>query len=152
MLGFDRFDNQFVDRRSAGQWQCHYRFRCQSMSNVPGITRTAVIMSPSNVLLNTLASIPYIFNRCESRQRTRHVYWKPPGGCRKIVPGCQHLYYYRRRVCVCVCVCTIWPISARTISFRHQTSRKFFSHSNFPMPYLWTAFCVPLSFVFYEKQ
>ena len=50
------------------------------------------------------------------------------------------------------CVCTIWPISARTTSFRHQTSRKFFSHSNFPIPYLWTAFCVPLSFVFYEKQ
>ena len=50
------------------------------------------------------------------------------------------------------CVCNIWPISARTPSFRHQTSRKFFSHSNFPIPYLWTAFCVPLSFVFYEKQ
>ena len=63
-----------------------------------------------------------------------------------------HLYYYRRRVCVCVCVCKIGPISARTLSFRHQTSRKFFSHSNFPIPYLWTAFCVPLSFVFYEKQ
>ena len=50
------------------------------------------------------------------------------------------------------CVCKIWPISARTLSFRHQTSRKFFSHSNFPIPYLWTAFCVPLSFVLYEKQ
>ena len=55
-------------------------------------------------------------------------------------------------VCVCVCVCKIGPISARTLSFRHQTSRKCFSHSNFPIPYLWTAFCVPLSFVFYEKQ
>ena len=55
-------------------------------------------------------------------------------------------------VCVCVCVCKIGPISARTLSFRHQTSRKFFSHSNFPIPYLWTAFCVPLSFVFYEKN
>ena len=54
--------------------------------------------------------------------------------------------------CVCVCVCKIGPISARTFSFRHQTSRKFFSHSTFPIPYLWTAFCVPLSFVFYEKQ
>ena len=54
------------------------------VASVPGsINRTAVIMSPSNVLLNTLASIPYIFNRCESRQRTRHVYWKPLGGCRK---------------------------------------------------------------------
>ena len=28
----------------------------------------------------------------------------------------------------------------RTLSFRHQTSRKFFSHSNFPIPYLWTTF------------
>ena len=54
--------------------------------------------------------------------------------------------------CVCVCVCKIGPISARTLSFRHQTSRNFFSHSNFPIPYLWTAFLVPLSFVFYEKQ
>ena len=26
----------------------------------------------------------------------------------------------------------------------------FFTY-NFPIPYLWTAFCVPLSFVFYEK-
>ena len=34
---------------------------------------------------------------------------------------------------------------------RHQTSRKFFSHSNFPIPYLWTAFCFPLSFVFYPR-
>ena len=54
---------------------------------------------------------------------------------------------------VCVCVCKIWPISARrpTLSFRHKTSRNFFSHSNFPIPYLWTAFCVPLSFVFLRK-
>ena len=63
-----------------------------------------------------------------------------------------NLYYYRRRACVCVCVCKIGPISAHTLSFRYQTSRNFFSHSNFPIPYLWTAFCVPLSFVFYEKQ
>ncbi len=64
VLGFDRFvDNQFVDSRSAGQ--CHYRFSYQSTSrthgprvaSVPGITRTAVIMSPSNELLNTLPSI-----------------------------------------------------------------------------------------------
>ena len=53
---------------------------------------------------------------------------------------------------MCVCVCKIWPISARTLSFRHQTSRKFFSHSNFPIPYLWTAFCVPLSFFFFTKN
>ena len=53
---------------------------------------------------------------------------------------------------VCLCVCKIGPISARTLSFRHQTSRNFFSHSNFPIPYLWTAFCVPLSFVFFTKN
>ena len=49
-------------------------------------------------------------------------------------------------------VCAKFDQFTRTLSFRHQTSRKFFSHSNFPIPYLWTAFCVPLSFVFYEKQ
>ena len=26
----------------------------------------------------------------ESRQSAEHVYSKPPTGCRKIVPGCQH--------------------------------------------------------------
>ena len=57
----------------------------------------------------------------------------------------------RARARVCVCVCKIGPISARTLSFLHQTSRTFFSHSNFPIPYLWTAFCVPLSFVFLRK-
>ena len=48
----------------------------------------------------------------------------------------------------------ILPISARTLSFRLQTSQKFCSHlySNIPICYLWTAFCVPLSFIFYEKQ
>ena len=36
--------------------------------------------------------------------------------------------------CVCVCVCKIGPISARTLSFRHQTSRKFFHIATFPSP------------------
>ena len=36
-------------------------------------------------------------------------------------------------VCVCVCVCKIGPISARTVSIRLQSARKFCSHSNFPM-------------------
>ena len=58
----------------------------------------------------------------------------------------------RARACVCVCVCKIGPISARTLSFRHQTCRKIFSHSNFSIPSLWTAFCVPLSFVFFTKN
>ena len=34
---------------------------------------------------------------------------------------------------VCVCVCKIGPISARTVSIRLQSARKFGSHSNFPM-------------------
>ena len=51
-----------------------------------------------------------------------------------------------------MCVCKIGPISDRTPSFRHQTSRKFFSHSDFPIPYLWTAFCIPLSFVFTKNN
>ena len=58
--------------------------------------------------------------------------------------------------CVCVCVCArarkILPISALTLLFRLQTSRKFCSHSKIPIRYLWTTFCVPLSFIFYEKQ
>ena len=60
----------------------------------------------------------------------------------------RDIYTTKIAACVCVCVCKIWPISARTLSFRHQTSRKFFSHSNFPICYLWaTAFCVcPLCF------
>ena len=84
VFGFDRFDNQFVDRRPASGSviigfavsvsQCR-RTHGPRVASVPGITWTAVIMSTSNVLLNTLASISYIFNRCESRQRTRHVYW-----------------------------------------------------------------------------
>ena len=70
-------------------------------------------------------------------------------------PGASLLLIYPR-VCVCVCVCVcmrnIWPISARTLLFRIQTSRKFCSHSKIPIRCLWTAFCVPLSFIFYEKQ
>ena len=37
-------------------------------------------------------------------------------------------------------------------AFRIQTFRKFCSHSKIPIRCLWTAFCVPLSFIFYEKQ
>ena len=40
----------------------------------------------------------------------------------------------------------------QTLSFRIQTSRKFCSHSKIPIRCLWTAFCVPLSFIFYVKQ
>ena len=90
------------------------------------------------------------FSRCQhfdTRKRRSRIGIQVYERCvRQGVP--LYLYYYRRRVCVC----KIGPIPARTLSFRHQTSRKFFSHSNFPIPYLWTAFCIPLSSVFYEKQ
>ena len=53
----------------------------------------------------------------------------------------------------CVCVCAKFD---QFLPVRPHLDTKrpvnFFSHSNFPIPYLWTAFCVPLSFVFYEKQ
>ena len=57
-------------------------------------------------------------------------------------------------VCVCVCVCVrkIWPISALTLLFRIHTSRKLCSHSKIPIRCLWTAFCVPLSLIFYDKR
>ena len=54
--------------------------------------------------------------------------------------------------CVCLCVRKILPISPLTLLFRLQTSRKFCSHSKIPIRCLWTAFCVPLSFIFYEKR
>ena len=69
-------------------------------------------------------------------------------GTRSTLRGSKNIYATKGAACVC----KIWPISVRTLSFRHQTSRKFFSHSNFPTPYLWTAFCVPLSFVFFTKN
>ena len=46
----------------------------------------------------------------------------------------KHNLYYYRRARACVCVCKIGQISARTLSFRHQTSRKKISHCNFPIP------------------
>ena len=54
--------------------------------------------------------------------------------------------------CVCLCVRKILPISPLTLLFHLQTSRKFCSHSKIPIRCLWTAFCVPLSFIFYEKR
>ena len=50
-------------------------------------------------------------------------------------------------VCVCVSVCKSWPISAHTLSFRIQTFRKCCSHSKIPIRCLWTALCVPLTFI-----
>ena len=52
---------------------------------------------------------------------------------------------------VCVCVRKMCPISALTPSFLLQTSRIFFSHSKIPIRCLWTAFCVPLSYIFLRK-
>ena len=52
-------------------------------------------------------------------------------------------------VCVCAQFDQFLPVRSH---FDTKRPVIFFLHSNFPIPYLWTAFCVPLSFVFYEKQ
>ena len=55
--------------------------------------------------------------------------------------------------CVCLCVCAQnFTNFCPTLLFRLQTYRKFCSHSKIPIRCLWTAFCVPLFFIFYEKQ
>ena len=64
----------------------------------------------------------------------------------------MHILISTINLAACVSVCTIWPSFARTLSFRLQTSRKFCSHSNIPIRYLWTAFFVPLSFIFFTKN
>ena len=47
----------------------------------------------------------------------------------------SHLIYTTKEDAgVCVSVCKNGPISARTLSFRHQTSRKFFHIATFPSP------------------
>ena len=56
-------------------------------------------------------------------------------------------------VCVCVFVCAQnFTNFCPTLLFRLQTSRKFCSHSKIPIRCLWTAFCVPLSLIFYDKR
>ena len=55
-------------------------------------------------------------------------------------------------VSVCVSVQNLTNFCPYTLSFRLQTSRKFCSHSKIPIRCLWTASCVPLSFICYEKQ
>ena len=55
--------------------------------------------------------------------------------------------------CVCLCVCAQnFTNFCPTLLFRLQTSQIFFPHSKIPIRCLWTAFCVPLFFIFYEKQ
>ena len=54
-------------------------------------------------------------------------------------------------MCVCVCVQNLTNFCPYAL-ISTPNVRKFFSHSNFPIPYLWTAFCVPLSFVFFTKN
>ena len=56
-------------------------------------------------------------------------------------------------VCVDVCQCAKFDqfLPARS-HFESKRSEKICSHSKIPIRCLWTAFCVPLSFIFYEKQ
>ena len=58
-------------------------------------------------------------------------------------------------VCVCVDVCQCAQfdqfLPARS-HFESKRREKFSSHSKIPIRCLWTAFCVPLSCIFYEKQ
>ena len=54
--------------------------------------------------------------------------------------------------CVCVCVRKSLPISALTLLFRLQTSRKFCSHSKFPYAAFGPLFAFHCPLFFYEKQ
>ena len=60
-------------------------------------------------------------------------------------------------VCVCVCVCVSVCVQNLTNFCPHVLISTpnvpiFFPHSNIPIRYIWTAFCVPLSIICYEKQ
>ena len=60
-----------------------------------------------------------------------HAHTDAPASAHARAHTCRRYTTSRR---VCVCVCKIGPISARTLSFRHQTSRKFFHIATFPSP------------------
>ena len=65
----------------------------------------------------------------------------------------HHILTTNLAACVCLCVCAQnFTNFCPTLLFRLQTSRKFCSHSKIPIRCLWTAFCVPLFLIFYEKQ
>ena len=58
-------------------------------------------------------------------------------------------------VCVCVCLCVCAQNVTHFIPYALISSSNFpnfFLHSKIPIRCLWTAFCVPLSYIFYEKQ
>ena len=68
---------------------------------------------------------------------------------------CNSYVFLSNKVSVLFCsvrVRKIWPISALTLLFRIHTSQKFCSHSKIPIRCLWTAFCVSLSLIFYDKR
>ena len=55
--------------------------------------------------------------------------------------------------CVCVSVCAKFDqFLPERSHFDAKRPKFFFPHSNIPIRYIWTAFCVPLSFICYEKQ
>ena len=69
----------------------------------------------------------------------------------------SHIYtsYYSipvPEICLHKSVFKICPISTRTVSIRHQSSRKFVYAYMLPIRDLWTARFLCLSFVFYDKK
>ena len=66
---------------------------------------------------------------------------------------CYIVYILTTNLAAIVCVCAQNLTNfCPPLLFRIHTSRKFCSHSKIPIRCLWTAFCVPLSFIFYEKR
>ena len=112
-----------------------YSYHCALVNGI--IIITSRVPVEGEIISKAASSLPHKCRRSDYRRRGVSPFWSQ-----------IYIYTTKGDACVCVSVCKIWPISARTLSFRHQTSRKFFSHSNFPICYLWaTAFCVcPLCF------
>ena len=54
-------------------------------------------------------------------------------------------------VCVSVCVQNLTNFCPDALISTPNAPKKF-PHSNIPIRYIWTALCVPLSFICYEKQ
>ena len=108
---------------SVFQAHCNWLF-----SELPHLTRLWIGCKPSQSM-GTLAwhsqAHPYASISC------RQLVWTVPTVSANVHTS-RIIYTTKGDACVCVSVCKVWPISARTLSFRQQTSRNFFSHSNFP--------------------
>ena len=72
-----------------------------------------------------------------TKETKHHIYEQYSYGQNGLVDSLRAIFSNTNlapRARVCVCVCKIGPISARTLSFRHQTSRKCFHIATFPSP------------------